>query len=125
MNKFINGGLVSARALYGYAPNIAGDGLLTYWNVNTTAKEGLSRNYIVKLGIDLKGSRAPWIESSSEKAASIQSAIQTSGTWKSLAKENKAHIQEYLHRELAYKGIVSEGVSYSAVPVAMFGMDKG
>jgi SNF2 family DNA or RNA helicase len=124
MNKFINGGLVSARALYGYAPNIAGDGLLTYWNVNTTAKEGLSRNYIVKLGIDLKGSRAPWIESSSEKAASIQSAIQTSGTWKSLAKENKAHIQEYLHRELAYKGIVSEGVSYSAVPVAMFGMGK-
>jgi hypothetical protein len=124
MNKFTGGGLVTTKALYGAAPDIAGDGLLTYWNVNTTAKEGLSRNHIVKLGIDTKGNRAPWIESNSEKAEIMQFSTETPDTWKTLAKENKVRIQEYLHRELAYKGIVSEGVSYSAVPVAMIGMGK-
>jgi hypothetical protein len=124
IDMYLTGNLIPVKAIYGNSPDIIGEGVLTYWNVNTTTKEGLSRNHLVKIGIDTKNNRAPWIESFSEKIESIQEASTPLETWHTLATENKERIQEYLHRDLAYKGIISEGVSYSAVPIAIIGIGK-
>jgi hypothetical protein len=121
MDSFISGNLVPNKALYGKVGNIAGSGLLTYWSVNTNSKEGFNSNYILKIGIDTKNSRAAWVESSSESVLAMLPPSAPIDTWKNLAKENKSRFQEYLHRELIYRGLVVEGVSYSAVPIAMFG----
>jgi SNF2 family DNA or RNA helicase len=141
-DRFIGGNVVPNKALYGKVDTLVGSGLLTYWSVNTVSKEGFNSNHIIKIGIDRKGNRAAWIESASESIGSMFPAstsfdiptfagkptsadIPTSAsTWKILAKENKSKLQEYLHRELIYKGLVGEGVSYSAVPIAMFAMEQ-
>jgi hypothetical protein len=124
MDSFISGSLVPNKALYGKIDNIAGSGLLTYWSVNTNSKEGFNSNYILKIAIDTKNSRAAWIESGSENMSTMLPPSAITGTWKNLVIENKNRLQEYLHRELIYRGLVAEGVSYSAIPIAIFAIEN-
>jgi hypothetical protein len=124
MDSFISGNLVPTKALLGKANTLAGSGMLTYWFVTTNSKEGFNSNHIVKIGIDNKSNRAAWIESGSDNIAVIVPSSASIDTWKNLAGENKSRLQEYLHRELIYKGLITEGVSYSAVLIAMFAVGE-
>jgi SNF2 family DNA or RNA helicase len=127
LESFTSGEIVKTCALAGTIANIPASGLLVFWNVNITTQEGLQSHIITKIGIDIKGNRAPWLETFCGKL----SAITMSGSspqlnaMQSLAKKNKTRIQEILHRDLVYKGILTEGISYSATPLAMLAIGTG
>jgi SNF2 family DNA or RNA helicase len=118
---FAYDGLVKSRALAGTIASIPGAGLLSFWNVHISTQEGIQGHIITKLGIDANGSRAPWIEAAGDclSTVSIPPLSSQLNVLKSLAKENKNRIQELLHRDLVYKGILTEGASYSAEPLAL------
>jgi superfamily II DNA or RNA helicase len=112
---------VKARALFGTIADTGGPGILSLWNVETSTKEGAGSRIIAKIGIDSNGSRAPRLESLASRLHEISIVPMPSPpqVLVSLAKKNKTLIQELLHRELTYRGIITEGTSYSATPLAI------
>jgi len=113
------------RALTGKLQDIAGSGLLTLWKINTQGKDGQASHHIVRIGISEEGERAPWLERIDEKLLSIEEPKSKQlEEWKSLAADNKTRIQELLHRELSFSGIINEEMSYSATPLAVIGIES-
>ncbi len=115
----------SNRAILGKIEGIAKGGLLTVWKVNTQTKDSQTTHHIVRIGITIDGDRAPWLENLDDKILSnIWSNSSDIVFWKNIASQQRQRIQELLHRELLYSGIISEDMSYSNSLLAVFGIEK-
>lgn len=112
------------RALIGKVNGISGEGLLTFWKISTQGKDGQASHHVVRIGMNPEGDRAPWIERLDDKILGMQSPITPAERWKTLANQKKARIQELLHHEMNYSGIINDEMSYSATPLAVVGVDK-
>lgn len=112
------------RALAGKVNGIAGEGLLTLWKISTYGKDGQAIHHIVKIGMNTEGDRAPWLERLDDKILGIQSPSTPAEQWKILAANKKSRLQELLHRELTYSGIINDEMSYSATPLAVVGIES-
>jgi len=114
----------SGRALAGKMKGITGEGLLTVWKINTQGKDGQANHHITRIGINMDGDRAPWLERFEDKILGLETPVSiTPADWKRLANEKKSRIQELLHRELTYSGVIDEYMSYSALPLAVVGIE--
>lgn len=114
-----------ARSLTGKINGLAaGGGLLTFWKVSTHGKDSQANHHIVKIGINFDGDRATWLERLEDKVLNMQTPTMMLDQWRTLASTQKFRIQELLHRELSYSGIITEEVSYSATPLAIVGIEN-
>ncbi|MGC8494753.1 MAG: helicase-related protein, partial [Syntrophobacteraceae bacterium] len=115
----------SARAIAGRLRGVNGGGLLTIWKISAQGENGQSLHHIVRIGMNVDGDRAPWLERLDDKILGIESLTpEATDTWRRIALEKKQRLQELLHRELTYSGVISEEMSYSAVPLALFGLEN-
>jgi hypothetical protein len=112
------------RALAGKLSGIVGEGLLTLWKISTYGKDGQAIHHIVRIGMNTEGDRAPWLERLDDKILGIQSPSTPAEQWKTLAANKKSRLQELLHRELTYSGIINDEMSYSATPLAVVGIES-
>ena len=113
------------HALVGRIDGLTGSGLLTFWKINTQGKEGLTSHHIVRIGMSTQGDRAPWLERLGENLLSMMApSSMTADEWRILAANKKLRLQELLHRELSYSGIIAEEMSYSSIPLAIVGIEK-
>jgi len=112
------------RALSGKIDGIADGGLLTFWKISTQGKDGQASHHVVRIGINSDGSRAPWLERLEDKLLGLQPPSAPTEQWKTLAADKKARLQELLHRELNYSGVINEEMSYSAMPLAVVGIEN-
>lgn len=75
--------------------------------------------------MSVDGERAPWLERLEDKTLGMEPLTpEATDAWRRIALERKQRLQELLHRELIYSGIISEEMSYSAVPLAIFGLEN-
>lgn len=112
------------RAIEGRLKGIPGSGLLTIWKINTQSKDGKASHHIVRIGMTEEGSRATWLEQLKDRLLGIEPPKSVSlENWKMLALQNKQRLQELLHRELNYSGIINDEMSYSAELLALFGIE--
>lgn len=114
---------VQPRAISGKIDGIAGGGLLTFWKISTHGKDGQASHHVVRIGMNTDGDRAPWLERLDDKILGMRPPSAPTELWKTLATDKKARLQELLHRELNYSGVINEEMSYSAMPLAMVGID--
>ncbi len=113
-----------ARAVAGMVKGLPGAGLLTIWKVDARGENGQSNRHIVKIGVSKDGDRAPWLERLEDKILALgPPSSESTANWRRLAGDRKQRIQELLHRELTYSGIIREEMSYSALPLAIFALD--
>lgn len=112
------------RALAGKVEGLAGDGVLTFWKISTHGKDGLASHHIVRIGMNLDGDRAPWLERLDDKLLGMRAPSAPAEKWKTLAANKKVRLQELLHRELSYSGIINEEMSYSATLLAVAGIEN-
>ena len=113
----------SNRSVFGRLDSIPSSGLLTIWKINTQTKDGLESHHIVNIGITEDGNRAPWIERLNDKILALKIDSSTKAAfWQNIALNHKQRIQELLHRELIYSGIVSEEMSYSVSLLTVLGV---
>ncbi len=113
----------STRALAGKVEGI-GEGVLTFWKISTHSKDGQASHHIVRIGMNPEGDRAPWLERLDDKLLGLQAPQTAVEKWKMLATNKKSRLQELLHRELSYSGIINDEMSYSATPLAVIGIEK-
>ncbi len=111
------------RALTGKVNGISGEGLLTFWKISTQGKDGRASHHVVKIGMNPEGDRAPWLERLDDKILGMQSPSTPPQQWQRLASNKKGRLQELLHRELSYSGIINDEMSYSATPLAVLGVE--
>ena len=124
LNRFANAETHS-RALAGKAGSIRQSGLLTIWKINTQGKDGQIHHLITRIGMSLDGTRAPWLEHLDEALLSMEAPVSiTPEEWKTVAINNKSHLQELLHRELSYCGVINTETTYAATLLAVVGMEK-
>lgn len=114
----------NSRALVGKIAESSGSGILSIWRINTQRKDGQSRYHIVRIGMMEDGDRAPWIERLNDNLLGIQDGEVLPDQWKTLATDKKSRLQDLLHRELSYSGIINEEMSYSATPLALVGIEN-
>ena len=69
------------------------------------------------------GERASWLEHLGDKILGMHPADTSVEQWKILAATHKARLHELLHRELSHTGIITDEMSYSAVPLAVVGVE--
>lgn len=104
------------RALIGdIEGNGTGAGLITVWQVVAHGKGGEVTQRVVRLGITQNGERSPYLERLSKdllKARAAQSKNHLDPA--TIADLVNGTATDLLHRELAYSGLLSEGVSYSS-----------
>ncbi|AJY71398.1 helicase [Geobacter sulfurreducens] len=112
------------RALVGKLNGIAGGGVLTFWKISTHGKDGQASHHIVRIGMNGDGDRAPWLERLEDKILGMQASSVSADQWKTLAASKKTRLQELLHRELSYSGIINDDMSYSATPLAVVGIEN-
>lgn len=113
------------RAIAGRLADTAGSGLLTIWKIHTHAKDGQSANHVIRIAINTEGDRAPYLERLQDKLLGMTApATDTATEWQSLAISKKTKLQELLHRELLYAGIITPEMSYSATPIALIGIES-
>lgn len=112
------------RGLAGKIEGLIGNGMLTFWKISTYGKDGQAAHHIVKIGMNPDGDRAPWLERLDEKLLGMQAPSATTEQWKTLAANKKTRLQELLHRELSYSGIINDEMSYSAIPLALVGIEN-
>ena len=111
------------RALTGKMQGLAANGMLTFWKVTTHGKDGQVTNHVVRIGINAEGERASWLEHLGDKILGLQHSNTPPEHWKSFAITQKTRLQELLHRELSHTGIINDEMSYSAVPLAVVGLE--
>jgi SNF2 family DNA or RNA helicase len=112
------------RAVAGKLKDIPVSGLLTVWKISTQSKDGKSSHYIVHVGMTEDGARAPWLEQQKDKILLMEPSQSVSPeNWQILALQKKRRLQELLHRELNYSGIINDEMSYSAEPLALYGIE--
>jgi len=112
------------RALAGRVTEIADGGFLTFWKVSAQGKDGQASHHIVRIGLNADGNRAPWLERLDDKLLGMQTSEAIPDQWKAMAANKKSRIYELLHRELTYTGIINEEMSYSATPLAIWGIER-
>jgi hypothetical protein len=71
-----------------------------------------------------QGDRAPWLERLDDKILGMQSPSTPIEKWQAIAASKKGRLQELLHRELSYSGIINDEMSYSATPLALVGIEN-
>ena len=104
--------------------DLSNGGLLTIWKINTQGKDGQASHHVVRIGMTEDGDRAPWLERLGDRILGMTPPISVSPeNWQILAREKKQRLQELLHRELSYSGIINDSMSYAAVPLAFIGME--
>jgi hypothetical protein len=96
--------------------------LLSFWKITINSKEGKTKHLMLKIAVDEKQKRASWIEAMSGKLPNLAASNDLPELWKENIKKNKIVFQEIIHRDLVYKGIIAEGASYSAEPLAFCGI---
>jgi hypothetical protein len=74
--------------------------------------------------MNAEGDRAPWLERLDNKILAMQSPATPAERWQSLAANKKCRLQELLHRELSYSGIINDEMSYSASLLAVLGIEN-
>ncbi len=112
------------RALAGKISGLAGGGLLTIWKINTQGKDGQASHHIVRIGMTEEGDRAPSLERLEYDLLGMYAPIsKMPNEWQRIAMNKKQRLQELLHRELNYSGIINEEMSYSAVPLVILGIE--
>ena len=114
----------STRAIAGKIPGLAASGLLTFWKIITHGKDGQISNHIVRIGMNENGDRASWLEHLGDKILGMQPAERPIEQWKNLAATHKTRLHELLHRELSHTGIITDEMSYSAVPLSVVGIES-
>ncbi|NPV69259.1 MAG: DEAD/DEAH box helicase family protein [Firmicutes bacterium] len=115
----------AGRGLIGKISALPEGGLLSVWLVTVNSANGKPGRHVVRIGITREGERAPWLERLGARLASMSEAGgSATGTWKDIAMRNKARLQEMLHRELFYQGIISEGADYSASLLALLAIER-
>jgi len=115
----------SNRAILGKIEGIAKGRMLTFWKVNTQTKDGQTTHHIVRIGITIDGDRAQCLEHLDDKILNNFWSNSTDIVFrKKIASQQRQRIQELLHRELLYSGIISEDMSYSNSLLAVFGIEK-
>lgn len=113
------------RSVFGVIEGIPGSGTLMVWKINTQAKDGQANHHIVRIGMTQDGDRAPWLEKLGDKILGMaDSGSMHADYWKEIVTRHKQKVQELLHRELLYSGIISEEMSYSATLLAVFGIES-
>ncbi len=113
----------SNRSAFGSLDGIPGSGLLTTWKINAQTKDGLVSHHIINIGVTEDGNRASWLEQLDDKILAVNNDSPFRAEfWQNIALNHKQHIQELLHRELVYSGIISEGMSYSSRLLAVLGV---
>lgn len=110
------------RAISIKVPNISQAGLLTIWKINTHSKDGQSKYSIVPIGITADGERAPWIERLHGETKSFLPPANEQVYWKEIALSNKEHLSSLLSRELRYKGLITDEMTYSAELLGLVGI---
>ncbi|MGC9194424.1 MAG: DEAD/DEAH box helicase [Syntrophobacteraceae bacterium] len=114
-----------ARALAGRVKGIAGGGLLTIWKVDAQGDSGQSNQHIVRIGMNKDGDRAPRLERLEDKLLALEPlAPSATDNWRRIAIAGRQRLQELLHRELVYSGIIREEMSYSALPLAILALEN-
>jgi len=116
----------SKRAVIGTIEGVPERGLLTIWRVNTQTKDNQMTNHIVRIAITINGDRAPWLERLYNKILGLKRSgfLNDNNFWRDFASQQRQKIQDFLHRELLYSGIINEEVSYSATLIGVIGIDK-
>lgn len=115
----------SYRAIAGKMNGGLENGLLTIWKVTVQGKDGQKNHSIVKIGLKEEGSRLTWLEHIEDDILRMSTpTARTAIDWKRLAEKSKQQILQMLHRELVHSGKVHENVSYSAVPLALIGIEN-
>lgn len=115
----------SVRAMAGRVRGVNGRGLLTVWKVSAEGENGQSGHHVIRIAMSVDGERAPWLERLEDKTLGMEPLTpEATDAWRRIALERKQRLQELLHRELIYSGIISEEMSYSAVPLAIFGLEN-
>lgn len=112
------------RAIAGKMDGIVGEGVLTFWKVSTRAKDGQTGHHIVRIAMNPDGDRAPWLERLGDKLLALQSPSKPVETWQAMANGKKSRFLELLHRDLSYRGIINEDMSYAATPLAVVGIEN-
>jgi SNF2 family DNA or RNA helicase len=112
------------RSLCGRHEGIPEDGLLTFWKISARGKDGQASHHVVKIGITLEGERAPWLEKLGLRILGTLPTSVSPQKWREFAAGKKSRLQELLHRELEYSGVITEEMSYSATPLAILGLEK-
>ena len=112
------------RALAGKLNGLTGSDVLTFWKVSTHGRDGQASHHIVRIAMNTEGERAPWLERLGDKMLAMEPSSTSPEQWQALAITNKPRLQALLHRELNYSGIISEGISYSATPLAVVGVER-
>lgn len=114
------------RAIIGKLGGLTGSGLLTIWKVTVQGKDGQANLKIVKIGLSEEGSRAPWLERIEDDLLKLNVPVnKTIDDWRIFAANMKQRIVEILHRELLFSGLINDDMSYSAIPLAIIGIETG
>jgi len=114
----------TGRALCGKMEGLPAGGVLTFWKIHTHANDGRSANYIVRIGTNENGERAPWLERLDDKLLGVTPAdADRVAAYRTIAAKSKARAQELLHRELIYSGKTDDKMSYSATLLGMMGVN--
>lgn len=111
------------RALAGKGNGVACGGILTFWKISTHGRDGQAGLHIVRIGMNADGERAPWLERLADNLLGLQPPSVPVEQWQTLTAGKKDRLQELLHRELRYSGIIDDEMSYSATPLALIGIE--
>ncbi|MCF8075903.1 MAG: DEAD/DEAH box helicase family protein [Desulfotignum sp.] len=112
------------RALAGKLDGVPGGGILTVWKIMTHAKNGEAGQHVVRIGMNLDEERAPWLERLDDRMLKMASTTASAEKWKRLAAGKKTRLQELLHRELTFSGIIDNDMSYAAMPLGVIGIES-
>ena len=114
----------NSRAIAGILEGLPGGGLMTIWKINTQGKDGGASHHIIRIGMNMEGDRAPWLERLEHDILGIaQPASMHIEKWREFTLAKKQRLQELLHRELSYSGIINEEMSYSALLLAIIAFE--
>ena len=116
---------IAQRAIVGMLYDIPAAGVLTIWKVHTQANDGIHRYYVLRIGMNKAGDRASWLEKLDSKLLSLTEVHSDLSVWKDILKNNKQRLHDLVHRELKYRGAVTDGMSYSANILAIVGIEAG
>jgi superfamily II DNA or RNA helicase len=112
------------RALAGKINGVADQGMLTVWKIATHGKKGQAGQHVVRIGVNMDGDRAPWLERLDSDILGVASPATSAEKWKMFATSKKTRLQELLHRELKFSGIINDDMSYAATPLAVIGIES-
>lgn len=112
------------RALIGNIEGNEGEtGLLTIWLVVINGKGGQVQQKIVKLGLNTRGERSPYLERISQDLLRLQpSQAHHFKDTLQVGRLVNDTASELLHRELLYSGLLQEDASYSSRLLACIGI---